>query len=118
MNPVVKLIWTDSSRGQECDCGQIANRNRPVKASEHLTHFGKVVVILLSLEYHKKKWEFNDKTVNVEGPPTATCFVVHLAFKLINQRVRKHRLPKKELHFSFCPQPCQLFFGCLDYHPS
>lgn len=53
MNPVVKLIWTDLSRGQECDCGQTANRNRPMKASERLAHFENVVVILLSLEYQK-----------------------------------------------------------------
>lgn len=53
MNPVVRLIWMDSSGGQECDCGQTANRNCSVKAAEQLAHFGKVVVILLSLEYHK-----------------------------------------------------------------
>lgn len=69
MNPVVKLIWTDSSRGQECDCGQIANRNRPVKASEHLAHFGKVVVILLSLEYHKKNRNLMIKPLMLRDHP-------------------------------------------------
>ena len=52
MNPVVKLIWTGPSRGQECDCGPTANRNRPVQALEHFAHFGEVVVIL-PLEYCK-----------------------------------------------------------------
>lgn len=58
MNPVVKLIWTSLSRGQECDCGRTVNRNRSATASERLLHFGKVVIILVSLDDHKGNKSF------------------------------------------------------------
>lgn len=82
-----------------------ANRNRSATASERLLHFGKVVIILMSLNDHKSNKNLIKRLLFMDQPPLP--FVVHVAFKVMRKTLRQLQMLVR------CMKPCQSFSGCL-----